>query len=103
MAKVIPLTKNYEKYLNVPANLRWAIPIHEAISSPLAKQQAKFLETLADQKLKQEDREELKKFISLVPRLPASSNTVCPLSSVDRSTYQSIEQPAKLSLLGFSQ
>jgi hypothetical protein len=54
--------------------LKWAVPIHEAISSPEAKRQAKLLEVLVDQKLAAEEMAERSKTISLVPKQPVSSD-----------------------------
>jgi len=75
MGKLIPLTKNHKTYENIPEGLRWAIPIHEAVSRPEVKRQAKFLEALVDQRLEREEIENRKLAISLVPTPGVSSDT----------------------------
>ncbi len=56
MGKVLGLTKNNHKYKNVPDKLKWAIPIHEAISRPEVINQGKALEVLVDQKIAHEEK-----------------------------------------------
>ena len=34
MGKVLGLTKNNDKYEDVPDDLKWAIPLHEHLTSP---------------------------------------------------------------------
>lgn len=72
MTKVLPLTRNHKMYENIPDRLKWAVPIHEAISSPQAKLQAKLLEVLVDQTLAAEKNVKRSQIISLVPKLPIS-------------------------------
>lgn len=72
MAKVLPLSRNYKKYENIPVGLKWAVPIHKGISSPEAKRKAKLLEVLVDQKLAAEDKAKQSQIISLVPKPPVS-------------------------------
>lgn len=73
IGKVLGFTKQNEKYQNVPDKLKWAIPIHEAVSRPEVKRQGKLLEVLVDQQLRQEEKQKRKQAISLVPKPGASS------------------------------
>jgi hypothetical protein len=69
MGKVLGLTRNNAKYQNVPDKLKWAIPIHECVSRPEVKLQAKLREVLVDQKLAREEQMvRAKKFKCLVPK-----------------------------------
>lgn len=72
MAKVLPLSRNHKKYENIPDRLKWAVPIHEAISNPDTKRQAKLLEVLVDQTLAAEEKVKRSQIICLVPKLPIS-------------------------------
>ncbi|OFZ10840.1 MAG: hypothetical protein A2Z20_03775 [Bdellovibrionales bacterium RBG_16_40_8] len=70
MGKVLGLTRNNQKYENVPDKLKWAIPIHECVSRPDVKRQSKMLEALVDQKLAEEERQKKAESISC-RKLPA--------------------------------
>ncbi len=54
MGKVLGLTKNNEKYADVPDRLKWAIPIHESVSRPEIKFGFKMLAAKVAQKIAQE-------------------------------------------------
>ena len=75
MGDVVWINKEHEQYKDLPKGLCWAIPIHEAVSRPEVKRQAKFLEALVDQKLKRQEIENRKRAISLVPTPGVSSDT----------------------------
>ena len=69
MSNVIPFSKKKSKYDGIPTGLRWAIPIHEAVSRPEVKRTGKLLEVLVDQRLKREEQEKRKMTISLEPEV----------------------------------
>ena len=53
--RVLGLTKDNDKYAAVPDALKWAIPIHECVSSPEVQRQSNMLEAYVDQRLAREE------------------------------------------------
>jgi hypothetical protein len=54
MSKVLPLSKNYKDYEDVPDGLKWAIPIHECLEKPEVKERSRRLEEESKKRVKKE-------------------------------------------------
>lgn len=67
-SKVLGFTKNNDKYVNVPDSLKWAIPIHEAVTSPESLAKAKAVEDRVKRELAAEAKANLGASLSSMPK-----------------------------------
>lgn len=54
MGKIFGLTKNNDQYQDVPDDLKWAIPLHEHLTSPESQRYFKARRVLSEQRVARE-------------------------------------------------
>jgi hypothetical protein len=54
IGKVLGLTKNNDQYEDVPDELKWAIPLHEYLTSPQVQEYFKVRKVLSEQRVERE-------------------------------------------------
>lgn len=68
MGKVLGLSTNNTKYTDVPDSLKWAIPLHEWISSPQMSADARRLDREADARIREAEKAEMRVLLKAVPK-----------------------------------
>lgn len=68
MGKVLGLSVNNDKYKDVPDSLKWAIPLHEHLSSPQACAEAKRLEREAEARTRALEKADMRSRLKSVPK-----------------------------------
>jgi hypothetical protein len=63
MSKIVPLTKNYKDYEDVPDGLKWAIPIHECLERPEVKEASRRLVAESKKRVEKEFRKKKMKLV----------------------------------------
>ncbi len=68
MAKILGLSKNNDKYANVPDALKWAIPLHEWVTRPEALAEAQAMTESSKKRVEAELKAKRKVQMASIPK-----------------------------------